>query len=122
MLKGNNSQVTTHVALLIQPTPQDLCPPEKSVILAAVAALPEGEYCIFDEQEDSVPQWLHCIPEVQAAAWGGGEQGSFGYGGTSVAATSYGPVLRVWLGGSTAQSATGFWIVPAKAAEVAARE
>lgn len=120
MQQFTQAQLATHITLLHQPTPQDPCPPELAVVLAAVAALPAGgSYVVLDDQEHTVPQYVYVLPTVPAAAWDGSALNSMGYGGVEVLQTSKGNGLMVYLGGSSLQSASTLWVVPAAAHEVA---
>lgn len=122
MFHGNKQSTLNHVRLLVHPTPEDVRPPELTLILAALESLPaEGMYNTYDDQdEEPIPHWVYLIPEVQCCAWDGSATDSFGYGGISVRVSAYGTLFQVWLGGSPLQSAPGFWVVPAQAAEIGA--
>lgn len=115
------SELAKHFTLLLRPEEEIPLMPELALVLAAVSALPDGSYCVYDDQADgmAIPQWLFVLQEVQCAAWSGEEENSMGYGGISVSSTKHGPILNVWLAGSSLQSASSIYVVPEEAHKIA---
>src|ERR1043166_327407 len=102
------------------PTPADPLPPEFAVIAAAVAALPEAAYNYYDVEQDGVPGWCYALHHTRVAEGDGSAAGSFGYGDLQWLLTGQGPGVACNVGGSSFQSATGFYVVPAELAAVVA--
>jgi hypothetical protein len=119
-----HSELKKAICVLLYGEPDDsLLSPEDRIaelpiMLACVAALDHDEqYLIYDtEDPDSeVPDWVNTLPEEKIASWSGMDPESSGYGWIDRVVTQGGVGLGITLGGSMLQSATGFWIIPARA-------
>lgn len=109
---SNKAALLAHSTALASPTPADVAPPEQAIIESALAALPEGPYGVIDTEVHSIPDWLAMLPTTKVGEWAGTAEGSWGYGGIELLATRYGPGLNIWLGGSSLQSAGGYYVLP----------
>lgn len=116
MPASTKAELKARLAVMFQPTSQDQAPgPEIHVINAAIAALPDDHYQIYDDESDdspSPPDALYGLPRRAAANWDGTAEGSWGYGSVELVSSHVGPGLLISVAGSPAQSASSFWIMP----------
>jgi len=104
------AEMLQHLVAVLQPDMERT--PELPVVQAALAALPDVEYVMYDpEAGDLIPAPLYALGGTVTAQFAPLE-GSMGYGEVTVLATVQGPALSVSLGGSSGQSASVLWVVP----------
>lgn len=114
------TQLVDHLKVILAPSPEDLLPPEFSVMESAIRALPgsaEDQFVFLDAEQNAAPEWLTALPWRSVAQWDGSAPHSMGYGDIERSAVGSGELLAalsVSLGGSPLQSATSFYVFPAK--------
>lgn len=114
----NKPALLEHLRLLATVDGTAAAPPEQAHIEAAVQALPNGEYAVYDPELAWPPSWLNSLPAIELTSWAGTEPGSWGYGDVQQLQTPQGPGLSISLGGGI-QSAATLFIVPLAAARAA---
>jgi len=99
---------------MVAPDPSDDLPPELAIMQAAAAALPLGQYVIYDPEVAKIPGGVYGLHRQLVAKWQGTDPTSMGYGDLQWLATSQGPGLLISMAGSQGQSASSVWVLPAQ--------
>jgi hypothetical protein len=116
-MSTNRQLLISQVQSMLAPTPQDPLPTEWAVIHAALMALPgsaDDQYIALDNESGQLPEWLTALQGTTVAQWDGSTPGSWGYGNIDRLAVSELAGLSVSLGGSPLNSASTFYVFPAK--------
>lgn len=89
-------------------------PPEVQIIAAAISALPDSDYLLYDLEVVEAPAGLLALPCTPIAKWDGTQESSYGYGCVELVTTRVGNGLSIAFGGSQGQSASVLYVVPAQ--------
>lgn len=108
----NNAQLPFAVSVLLDPD-LDLNPPELVVIVAALSALPVGNYVVWDSEDHGIPNTMYTWGGPVVASWDGSAANSLGYGDLQWVTTRSGPALLITVAGSSGSSASCIAAFPA---------